>query len=384
MKILKAVVVIMVILILWCSCEYNDLRPEPSALSINLRWVKAYPEETRDQVITGIAWELSYLGASLPPGAMKRVVYWASDDHLILDIQAAEFPDAAIPAWTAIIAALRQTEEYTQRGGIDIGRFIMLTLNSTNHYYAITGAHKQLIEFRESYTFDKKKAAVLTSSVAYGNRLIEIANADASGTVACIAAEGPGTVPDNTFIEEEYEVIDLMANGQLRFALYDAQGHLKTSASPLLTIASKPAKCLWCHEVTLTNPIQDYPATNGFYNKDEFSALIDNRKLRIHDYRLGLKSDIDFSQTQAHTQMELLYLSFMEPSAERLALEWGLSPDEVKSRLQNAPLHTNPELTSSGQLYSRKDIDTQSPYRALQVPEDAREFSSYEPAVVVP
>jgi hypothetical protein len=374
MKIVRILCVITAIFILWSSCVYNDIRPDTSDLTVTVRWTRAYPAETKEEVMTGLAWSLSFLGASLPQGSLNRAVYWTADDRFILDIREAGFPEASWPAWAQLIEAFQQSEEYTARGAIDLGRLVTLTLNSTNHYYAITGVPKTLSDFRARYNFDPKKAAVLKSTIAFGHRMIEIANAGRFQEIAFIAREGDGLIEEHTFSEKEFEAMDLMPNGQLRFALYDINGNLKTSASPELTLAGKPAKCLWCHEIHLIAPFQDYPVADGYYNKDEFSALVASRVQLI-----------DFKKTSDHTQAELLYISFMEPSAERLAAEWGLTVDEVRNKLKDAPTHKHNEFSFLGDaLYSRKDVDHFTPYEVISAPDDARNFSANEPAIIQP
>jgi hypothetical protein len=385
MRLTKILIAIAAICIIWSSCVYNSLNFKPADLAIDLRWVKAYPTEEKEKVVTGITWALSYLGASLPPGSMSRVVQWKDSSTFTLDIGAAGFPEASLQKWVELLAAFRNTEEYTQTGGIDVGRFITLTLNSTHHYYAITGAHPSLADFRAQYSFETKKAAIIKSTIAFGSRLIEISQANTFSQIAFIATEGTGSIPGHTFAEDEFEAMDLMPNGQLRFALYTHEGKLKTSASPELTNAGKPAKCFWCHETHFISPFEDYPAAEGYYNREEFSTIVAARVKLIEDYRKLLKSDLDFSKTSDHTQAELLYISFMEPSAGRLAAEWGLTADEVRTKLKDAPTHKHKEFSFLGDaLYSRKDIDHFTPYEVITAPDDARNFSANEPAIIQP
>jgi hypothetical protein len=83
--------------------------------------------------------------------------------------------------------------------------------------------------------------------------------------------------------------------------------------------------------------------------------------------------------------MELLYLSFMEPSAERLAVEWQTTAEDVRQKLQGKPTHNNPEFAFLGDvLYNRKDIDVLSPYKSVRAADDARESSAYEPDIIHP
>jgi hypothetical protein len=174
--------------------------------------------------------------------------------------------------------------------------------------------------------------------------------------------------------------MDIMPNGQLRFALYDGNGKLKTGASPELTEAGKPSKCLWCHEISLLPPFEDNHQLSGYYSTQEFKNEIDRRTNILETYRQQLASDIDFTKRQEHTKAELLYLSFTEPSEERLAGEWNLPIDEVKKRLQGIATHKQHEFSFLGeQLYWRKDVEALGPFRNLPIPDDARDFSLVEP-----
>jgi hypothetical protein len=378
MKFLRLLTISLIIFISWNSCVYNDLSPEHD-LKIELRWVKSYPTQTQDEVITGLAWTLSFLGAELPAGSLQRAFHWQGT-HFTLDISQVGFDLQAQAAFKELIDFLKRSDEYSIQGGIDLGRFVMLTLNSTNHYYAITGTPDNYSAFRAQYNFDDKKAAIIISSIAFGNRLIELSTGDQLSKVAFIATEGQGSLIDGTFEAEEFEAMNFMENGQLRFALYDINGNLKTSASPSLTAAGKPAKCLWCHEIRLQPPGIDDHELLGYYTADEFRNKLDERSILIENHRAGLGSDIDFSKIQDHTKAELLYLAFMEPSAERLADEWGVSVSEVKDKLGNISTHRHHEFPFLGDaLYHRKDVDDFAPYQNIAVPEDPRELSQYEP-----
>lgn len=378
MRFLKLLVIGLILFICWNSCVFDDISPEHD-LKINLRWVKSYPTQTQEEIITGLAWTLSFLGAEFPKESLQRAVQWQGT-LLTLDISQVGFNEGAQDAFNILIKFLKTSEEYSIHGGIDIGRFVMLTLNSTNHYYAITGVPDNLTVFRAQYDFDEKKAAVLVSTIAFGNRLVEISKADQFSNVAFIATEGKGSISDGTFKAEEFETIDVMRNGQLRFALYDINGDLKTAASKSLTAAGKPAKCFWCHETALQIPFNDNHELSGYYSTEEFKSKINDRMDLIRSYRPTLHSDIDFSKTSDHTKAELLYLAFMEPSAERLAEEWGISVKEVRDKLAGMATHPHHEFSFLGDaLYVRKDIENFAPYQNIQVPEDPRNLSLYEP-----
>ena len=217
----------------------------------------------------GLTWALSFLGAAIPDDSLNKALEWKNETNFLLRLGKAGFNPEASAAWKSILDTLKISEEYKMLGGIDVGRFLMLTLNSTNHYYAITGAKQRYAEFRAQYNFDEKKAGIVKSAIAFGSRLIEISKAQEFHEIAFLATEGEGTLPDN-FEEKEFEALDFMPNGQLRFALYDLNGNLKEAASKTLTVAGKPAKCLWCHETSLVPPFSDNNTLPGFYSTEEF------------------------------------------------------------------------------------------------------------------
>ncbi len=381
MKLFRLIAGSLAIFILWNSCTYNDLEPDSTDdLKITLRWVKAYPDETREDIVTGLAWSLSFLGAELPAGSMEQAIEWQSDTHFAVDFTKTGFNTNAQAALQKIIPALKNSDEYRLLNGIDLGRFVMLTLNSTHHYFAITGVPEKYTSFRSLYSFDQKKAAILKSTIAFGNRLIEVSSANHALQIAFVAVEGNGSIEAGTFDGEEFETIDLMASGQLRIGLYDSNGNLKAAASPALTAAGKPAKCLWCHETSLQPPYNDNHTLIGYYSTAEFKAKINQFTKLIEDYRATLSSDIDFTKQHLHTKAELLYLSFTEPSAERLAAEWGLTLEETKKKLQGISTHAHGEFALLGdELYFRSQVEALAPFEPIRVPDEARDVSIYEP-----
>ncbi len=380
MRVFRVFVVVMIGVILWNSCD--DADPTDDFI-ITLNWSKAYSNETQADVITGLQWNLSFLGAELP---QSFEITWMNDRQLVLDISRAGFSENALNAWRELLLTMKSSDEYSKRGGIDIGRFVMLTLNSTNHYYAITGAKRKLSDFRGQYTFKNKKVVILNSSIAVGHRVIEISEGQTYNSLAFVGIEGLNSVIDGTFIEKEFEAMDLMPNGQLRYALYDIDGNLKNTATSSLTLAGRPAKCSWCHEINLIPSFDETPdAVEGYYSDEEFNAILDERISIVNAYRSSLTSGVDFSKTQDHTKAELLYLSFMQPSAERLALEWGISVDEVKTRLNGKTISSNDEYPFLGsELYARSEIEQLGPYVVIRVPDEARNHSEYEPEIIKP
>lgn len=385
MRSFKIIVIGIILCIVWYSCVDHDLHHNKTGDGqIVLRWIKGYPGETRQDLTTGLAWNLSFLGAKLPKGSLDSAIQWRNETMFSLSLSDFGFSTEALNALNILISELKKTEEYQAKGGIDVGRFIMLTLNSSYHYYAITGAKRSLLEFKANYKFETTQGAVVNSSIAKGHRLVSLAQGSKISQIAFVAAEGKGLITDGTFQEVEYEALDIMPNGQLRFALYDINGNLKASASPELTDAGKPAKCLWCHEIKIQS-LNVMPSVSGYYPYDEFKTILQDEQNILDLYRMTLESDIDFAKRQDHTFLELLYISFMEPSTFRLSQEWSMTETDVQAMVNGLKSHKHHEFPFLGdKLFTRKDVDDFTPYTIARVPEDAREYSAYEPEIIRP
>ena len=364
-----------------CRHDYEDSGVQADALTLNMRWSQGYATETTIEAETGIKWCVSYLGAELPAGSFARTLHWTSGTTFSLHLAQAGFSKEARQKLQTLVAMLRSSDEYKRTGSIDIGRFIALTIGSANHYYAITGAATTLTGFKSRFTFDLKQIAITQSVVSKAHRLIDVAYATAGKTAAFVAIEGFGRIDSNTFSAREYETIDIMKNGQLRVGIYSqADGKLRPASDTSLTQGGKPAKCLWCHELNFNPSFSPLAAdVPGYYSIPEFQSLISNQMNLLSAYRSQLNGDVDFSKKQEHQLMELLYISFMEPSAARLALEWNMSVQQVQSRMAGLPTHVYPEFPILGQLYYRKDADARAPYSSMPVPDRIREPSAYEP-----
>jgi hypothetical protein len=368
----------------FAGCSRTDQLPPPTdpGLVIKLRWIKSYPGQSRSKVNTGLVWALSFLGAKLPADA--AVISW--DGTIVtLDLDAAGVAATSKPAWKKLLHILESSDEYRMMGGIDIGRFVFLSLCSSYQYYALTGVSSSYAEFRARHEFAPRQVAIVESGVAHGNRLIEVGKGDGINSVAFVAFEGTGSLQDHSFQKADIETLDLMENGQLRFGLYDLDGHLKATATPALTAAGKPSKCLWCHETNLQPPFRNVTDLEGYYSTKEFRELVASATRVVASYRKTLASKVEFRGRKDHSNAQDLYLSFAEPTASRLAAEWNMPLDRVEQLLASRNLKTHPhsELIDDGvlgdNLYDRNDVDSLAPYATIRGPSDMREASGYEP-----
>jgi len=369
--------IVSILALLTGSCAAPPAPSDPD-LSIELRWIESYGGESRSDVEVGLLWTLSFLGASLPADG-PPALSWRGD-VVTLRLDHAGIGPEALAQWKRLLTALKANDEYRDMGALDVGRFVALTLCSSNHYYALTGAEPSYERAYARHEFASQHVAIVESAVSHGDRLIEVSESATVGEIAFVAHEGPGSIHLGTFAVEEHELLDVMANGQLRFALYAADGILKPAASAALTAAGKPGKCLWCHEIALSRPFAGLTSVPGYRSLGEFERLISQRMDSLQHARSKLDSLIDFRRTQDHTYAELLYISFYEPSAERIAGEWNVPVARVREALIGLPTHAHQEFDFLGdRLYRRSDIDALAPYRALTPPTDPREPSAYEP-----
>jgi len=119
-----------------CSRTDRALAPRDPDLVIKLRWIKSYPGQSRAKTNTGLFWALSFLGARLPADA--TILSW-DGTMVTVDLDAAGVPQASRAAWKKLLQVLKSSEEYRVMGGIDMGRFVFLSLCSSRQYYALTG-----------------------------------------------------------------------------------------------------------------------------------------------------------------------------------------------------------------------------------------------------
>lgn len=367
--------------IIFEACKHKEETPiNNEKYKITLKWNKAYELQTKQDVETGFIWALSFLGAELPKGCKADGLVWNAN-IVEVDFYRLGFNSLALEAISKLLNIFKQSEEFKKNGAIDIGRFLALTLNSSNHYYAITGIARTLDGFKKDKILDSKQFVVTNSAISTHNRIIVLPDSTNFNFLkdAFIAKEGNGNLNDDNFRITSFEVFDQMKNGQFRFAIYDTLGMINSAA---MGKAGKPAKCLWCHEIFFQPLYFEQVEIPGFYNSSQFLKIINSNSLALSVYRNNLSSEIDFTKKQDHTFTELLYISFMEPNAERIALEWEMSIDSVKEKLKGLPTHLHSEFEYLGNLFEREEVDKLAPYLSIRPPSSAREKSSYEPDLI--
>ncbi len=361
-----------IILLIFMSYTFTISKTKPC--EINLSYTLNFKGDSLKNKLIGLKWTLSYLGAKLPKGSFNKSISAISNETFTINFDSIGFNEDALNSIKELINNLKKTEEYRYKNSIDLGEFVTLTIGVSENYYSITGVKKTFTEFKKSYLFnDSLKFAVLNSTVAFHNRILYLSTGKATNKQAYFALEGNGSVIDDSFVPEVFETFDIMENGQLRFAIFNSNGDLISASNPKLGIAGKPGKCIWCHEISLSPLFKETPDVLNYMTKNEFTTIIKQRMINLNDYRKRLDSDIDFTKNQEHTQMELLYISYMEPSLERLSQEWNMPINTLKKLLNNKLTHKHEEFSFFGNLYHRNDNLKIAPYILNKIPLSVRE-----------
>lgn len=365
---LKHLVFICLMVPLVLGCRKDNLEVLNKSI-ISLRWVKSYPDETIDDAVTALKWALSYIGAKYFDDQSIKII----DNIIHVNISLLGFSAESIIQLQLLNKKFKSTESFKHYQSIDLGRYITCLIGASEHYYAFVNQPENLNELTKQYTLSDKAGYVNKSSVSPKDRAIRFSSQ--FGLNQIFIAEEIDKVTGELL---EYETINLMPNGQLRFGVYDTEGKLINSASPDVSNAGKPAKCLWCHESTLL-PL--FANQDNFPNFLPFISFRDSLTLfnkGLLNSQSGLSKGVDFSKKARHELTELQYISFMEPSLERLVIEWQMSEKEVLDRVNGLLSHQNHEFKFLGDLYDRNDIEELAPHKSLSVSSSVREKSIIE------
>ena len=362
---------IILILIIGCSCTnstYDDIVDED--YSLQLKWNKSYEDDSIEKAIIGLQWTLSYLGATLP---LSGEGIQNQSPYILIDIEKLGFNKSSFEKIIQLNNTLKSTEEYQVSSAIDLGRYVSLLIGASEHYYEITGVPLLLSDLLANYELNDERGYVNNSGVSLENRIISFSEQNGLNQLFFCTEVDPET-------EEilEYETVDLMSNGQVRFGIYNKDGLRISATDSTHSSAGKPAKCMWCHESGIQPLFSVQDDFNGFIPYLDFKDLLVDFKSSHRNLQNSLVDGVDFQESLQHTQTELLYISFMEPSAERLSLEWSKDINEIENLLDGIPTHVYEEFPFLGNLYHRKEIEQFAPFSGLQVSSSIREESDIE------
>ncbi|MEP0262723.1 hypothetical protein [Dokdonia sp.] len=363
----------LVFLMLWaCNTKTSDSNThDPNILY--LKWNKSHEIDNLEKNRTGLIWALSFLGSNIAlDSTLTGITY--TKDMIRLDVSQVGFTEKAISHLQSLNTVIQNSEEYQKKGTIDLGRYIALTIGSPHHYYKIVDVPLQLFDLKSQYTFDTLTAYINNSSISKIDREIEYSIHNKDTKRAFISAERD-TITGEI---QEFETVEVMTNGLSRFALYDIQGNLKSEGDENVTRAGKPGKCMWCHESGIQPLFRKQVDIKNHMPAGDFLDSLQryNSELRVYQNRVWQDSLIQ--NRRSHTEMEIAYITFMEPSIEQLANEWQMAERAVKKKVAHLQSHRHHEFEFLGDLYYRKDIDSLAPFNVLEVPEYIREPSNNE------
>lgn len=306
---------------------------EPDFSTVRLVWVQGHEGETWEMAQEGLRYQLAHLGAVTPAAPAALEVVESSSTRVVFDLDwggvglSAEGQAAAEVA----TASLLDSDEMAVFGAVDLGRFLMRTLYHPWYYLAITEACPTLEDWRASHlSTGAERFAVNDSLLVEGDREI-VLNPDPvlASDVAFEAAEGTGSLDEGDFEALEHEVVDLMASGAQRYAIYGADGGLAPVATE--SPAGTTGRCMWCHEADLQSTLGDNTAVPGYLSPEEFVQQLAGAQAVIDEARGGLSEGADFRTEEVHTWGELLAETFLTPSAARVAGEWGVDVATVEA-----------------------------------------------------
>ena len=358
------------------SCSNTVIEEIDDASTINLKWNKSYTEDSFEIQKVALDWCLSYLGATTAEKIENKGITY-NNPIISINVDELDFDDNAITQLKKLHNIFKASEEYKAHNAFDLGKYITMTLGSSYHYYKIVGTPEQIDFYTTLYHFNELKGYVNNSSISLPDihRIITYSKLENQQKQAFIAQE----IDSNTEEIKEFEAFQRMSNGQLKFAVYSVDGDLIPSSDKTVSNAGKPANCLWCHETAIQPLFTEQDNFSDYLSYEQLKDTLNFYNTELRNYQDNIWQNPNIQNRQLHTNMELSYISYMEPSAERLASEWNISITEVENLLANLPTHTHHEFPFLGTLYDRRDVIPFSPYAVISPPSYIREIGDYEP-----
>lgn len=368
---MKRILFLFFISLFFSSCLYEvdqETITDENAF-INLVWYKSYEDDSIDKATVGLYWCYSMVGASV----LNSTALPFENEKFRVNINAIGLNDIAINKIKILHSKIKNTEEYKLKDGVDYGRYISLLIGASEHYYRITNVPENLDSLLSNYTLQPYKGYVNNSVVSFEHRIIEYSN-QKNLQQLFLATEIDST--NNKILE--FETIEILRNGQLRYGIFNSNKRRINTADNKHTDAGKPAKCMWCHESNINQLFTKQKDFSGFLSAKQFNDTLIRFKNNLKQKQNLLTEGVTFRNNQDHVQLELAYISFMEPSAFRLSKEWNISEDEVKEKLNSLPTHLHDEFSFLGNLYHRNEVEQFSPFSSLSVSSNIREKSEIE------
>lgn len=356
------------ILLFTTACLKDKTSPVTSG--IKLKWIKSHQNDAFDEAIIGLEWAFSHIGAG-----NSQALYQMQIDSttIFVDLNQLDFPQKTFNVLLKLNETLILSEEYEINRCIDLGRYVTLLIGASEHYYTFVDMPKTFDDLASEYSLVADSGYIDNSFITDQHRIIRFSEQNGLNQLFVTEERDP-----TSGALLGIETIDLMENGQLRFGIFTAEGNLKNAADPTLTEAGKPAKCMWCHESGIQPLFGPQTYFEGYLTSDELNDTLLFFKSEHEDKQALLSSAVDYSNPAEHVYMELVYIAFMEPSAERLAREWNMSISKVEELLTGISTHEHEEFPFLGELYFRDEIKAFAPYQSLEVSSSVREKSEVE------
>ncbi len=341
---------------------------EKSHHQIRLKWYQTHKKDSPENHLAAIKWCMAYLGSTITSDTSLKGIS-LEDSVIVLDIEKLGFKPKTVDYLSYLNRKWKKTEAYKAKNSIDLGRYISLTLGYATNYFTLVDIPKKLKKYKSKFTYDPMEGSVDNSSVSLVRRIISFSNNHIQNREFFLATE-TDSITHNVL---EFETLEVMENGLPKFGIYTASGKRKEAGTLAFSNAGKPAKCLWCHESQILPLFRKQRDWEGFLSYED---LRDSLKMRVERQRAHqdtLWHDRHFLKRWHHEKMEICYISFMEPSAQRLAQEWRKPLVEVKLMLEGIETHRHHEFDFLGDLYHRKDVDGLGPWKVVKAPESVRE-----------
>jgi hypothetical protein len=364
----KLLFLLMITSLFSCSKNVDESIDENLAV-INLQWNKAYADDSIEKARLGLSWCYSILGAKVLNSVVlsyNNAVFTVNINDIILD-------ENALNKIKILHLKIKETEAYKQTKSIDLGRYISLLIGASEHYYSITNIPNTLDEVLSNYKLKPSKGFVNNSAVSLKHRVIQYTNQENKKQLFLSNETDP-----QTHEIVEYETIEIMENGQLKFGIFDEDKSRVNVANNKHTTAGKPAKCMWCHESNINQLFLPQNDFLGYLTSQQFNDTLVKFNSDLRAQQNLLIDGVKFSNRQEHVLLELAYITFMEPSVLRLSKEWNMSETDVKLLLSALPTHEHQEFPFLGVLYDRYDVEKFAPYKNLEVSTNIREESETE------
>lgn len=367
---MKKILLFLLISVFYISClnEVDEIIAEDDTI-INLAWYKSYEDDSHEKATIGLHWCMSMIGAKV----LNSAVLPFENGVFRVDVNTIGLDENAVNKIKILHQKIKKSQEYEQKNNFDLGRYVSLLIGASEQYYTITNIPENLDDILFNYTLQPSKGYVNNSSVSFKHRVIEYSNQNKTKQLF-LSTE---TDPHNNQIVE-YETIEIMENGQLRFGIFNPNKKRINAANEQHTTAGKPSKCMWCHESNINQLFTPQKDFTGYLRVEQLNDTLIKFNTNLKAQQNLKTEGVTFKNRQEHVQLELAYISFMEPSALRLSNEWNMSESEVKNRLKSLTTHVHDEFPFLGNLYDRNEVESFAPFKSLTVSSSVREKSEIE------